>query len=114
MSTSSYEGEKRASPIFYLALNERASSSCSRIPKKIERYYLNNDCQGVYFTRQEARCMAYFLSGLTHAQTAKRMRLAIATISQYCVFMQRKLGCYSKSELIGKVKNTEFLLTNPF
>ena len=89
-----------------ICANEKTSTlKCSYTSK---RYYLGNNFPGIYFTRQEARCMVYFLQGLSNQKTAQAIGLSIGTVSCYSINMRRKLLCKRKKDLIEKILNTEF------
>ena len=74
-----------------------------------KRYYLGNKYPGVYFTSQEARCMVYFLQGLSNAKIGKILQLSTKTVGYYCSRMRLKVCCRTKLMLAELVKATDFM-----
>ena len=75
----------------------------------VKSYLLGGKHGSVYFTRREAECMLNIMKGRTIPQVAQTLSLSPRTIEYYINNMKIKLHCISKSELIQKVFDSEFL-----
>jgi len=62
----------------------------------------------VHLTPREAECMELILCGKTNGQVGKALKLSPRTVEYYVGNLKHKLNCRSKSELIGKVRDTPF------
>lgn len=74
-----------------------------------QRYALGPPLDDQYFTYREAQCMVLFINGKTVDKVAERLSLSPRTVEYYLNNMKSKLKCRSKSELIGRVMQTQFL-----
>lgn len=84
--------------------------------KKLKaQYFLGGKYSDIHLTLQEARCMICFLKGMTHQQTAQKLKLSLGTVSSYSENMKRKLNFYSKKEMVKFISQTDFVqyLRNP-
>jgi DNA-binding CsgD family transcriptional regulator len=61
----------------------------------------------VYFSAREVQCALLFMQGKTILQTGKLLNLSPRTIEFYLNHMKRKLNCRLKSELIGKIMQSD-------
>jgi DNA-binding CsgD family transcriptional regulator len=77
--------------------------------EKPRQYKLGKPFKGIYFTTREAECMALLLQQNTYKQIAKKLNLSIRTVEFYSLNLKAKLRCNSISELINKVKLTDFM-----
>jgi DNA-binding CsgD family transcriptional regulator len=75
----------------------------------VKHYHLGNLYPDIYFTRQEARCMFYFLQGFTNQQVGGYLGLSDRTVGSYASNMQRKLRLRNKKKMIEIIKQTDFL-----
>ncbi len=73
------------------------------------RVYLGQSYPQVYFTQRETQCILLLLKGYTMRQVAIFLKLSARTVEYYTKNMKRKLQCRTKSELIGKVLDSEFM-----
>ncbi len=76
--------------------------------KPQERYYLDDEQQEDYLTRQEARCMVCFLRGMTVKATADMLELSPRTVEYYVNNMKKRLSCSSKYDLVRLVIESKF------
>lgn len=74
-----------------------------------KRYYLGSKFPGLYLSWQEARCVFYFIQGLTHIQTSQVMHISHRTISSYTHNMKLKLCCRNKDELVRLIMDSDFM-----
>lgn len=77
--------------------------------ESVKHYYLGSAYPGMYLTPQEARCMFYFLQGLTNQQVGRLLGLSDRTVGSYANNMQRKLRLRNKKKMIEAIKKTDFL-----
>ncbi len=77
--------------------------------KRFKKYPLGENYPGIYFTEREAQTVFYFLYGRTTVEVATILGLSRRTIEFYVKNMKAKLNCRLKSELIYKVRSSEFL-----
>lgn len=68
---------------------------------------LGENYPGVYFSAREAQCALLFMQGKTILQTGKLLNLSPRTVEFYLNHMKRKLNCHLKSELIGKIMQSD-------
>ena len=73
------------------------------------RYGLGNRYGQAYFTKRESECMVLLLKGKTIDNVATEFNLSPRTIEFYVNNMKSKVGCRTKSELIGLVYASEFI-----
>lgn len=73
------------------------------------RYGLGERYAQVYFTKRESECMVLLLKGKTIDNVAMVLNLSPRTIEFYIKNMKSKVGCRTKSELIGLVCASEFI-----
>lgn len=85
------------------------STPASSKTRKLRTYNLGKNCEGVSFTQREAECMLQILQGRTISQTGHALALSPRTVEFYIKNMKIKLKCRTKSELIGKVLNSDFM-----
>ena len=71
-------------------------------------YNLGEKFKDICFSRREAECMMYLLSGKGTIGIAKRLGLSPRTIEFYIRNMKKKLNCHSKFELIDLVMDSDF------
>ncbi len=62
----------------------------------------------IRLTPREAECMDLILDGKTNGQVGEHLKLSSRTVEYYVGNLKQKLHCRSKSELIGKVRETVF------
>jgi|SRR5262249_14471044 len=89
-----------------LIKDTRATLVISR--PKPKKYWLGEKYPGVYFTEREAQTISHFFHGKTIVEVAKMLNLSHRTIEFYLKNMKLKLNCRFKSELMGKVVESEF------
>lgn len=71
-------------------------------------YFLGKNFPGIYLTQREAECMLNFLKRKTVTEAALELNLSPRTVEFYLKNMKTKLECKSKSELIHKVRESDF------
>lgn len=79
---------------------EAHQEAYTKVSRKIERYYLTEDTNQWYLTRQEALCMLYILQGYTMKATAKELALSPRTVEFYFKRIREKFGCKTRTELL--------------
>ncbi len=79
----------------------------------MKRYYLGDEFPGIYLTERQAQCMAHFILGCSNRKVATLLDLSPRTIDAYTVDLKKKLGCYFKSQLVEKIKQTPFMEAVP-
>lgn len=79
--------------------------------KKIEhkKFFLGSPYENIYFTGREAQVMVYLIQGKTIGAAAAILNLSPRTIEFYVKNMKSKLACRTKSELIGKIFESDFI-----
>lgn len=76
-----------------------------------KRYYLDPPFEKAYLTEREAFCMARLLRNKTYAEIAQELHISPRTVEFYTNNMKAKLSCFSKSDLIRRIGQTNFLKT---
>jgi DNA-binding CsgD family transcriptional regulator len=89
--------------------NKSGSNKSEKRKRKMKSYLLGDKYPGVALTQREAECMVQFLKGKTVNKTALALQLSPRTVEFYLKNMKRKLNCQTKSELIGKIVETDFM-----
>ncbi len=74
-----------------------------------KRFYLGNAYLGIYLTQQEARCLYYFLQGMTTIETSAAMGISTITVHFYSCNIRSKIPCSSRKELLELVTKTDFI-----
>lgn len=77
-------------------------------PKNSESYFLAESFPGIYLTQREAECMLNFLEEKTVTEAASHLNLSPRTVEFYLKNMKVKLECKTKSELVHKVRESDF------
>lgn len=72
-------------------------------------YNLGEQHAFIYLTSREAECVVCLLRGKTFNEAARMLKLSPRTIEFYVKNMKIKLNCKSRSELIEKILNSEFV-----
>lgn len=80
-----------------------------RSKKKIKKSYPVGTLNKAVFTAREAQCMVLLLKGKTIAKVAEILKLSARTVEFYLKKMKEKIGCNSKSELIGIIAESDFM-----
>ena len=89
---------------------KRANKTSGRKRKEqMKVYHLGNKHPKLYFTQREAECMLNLIKGRTISTTATALELSARTVEFYVNNMKRKLDCRTKSDLIQKVLETDFM-----
>lgn len=76
--------------------------------KNSESYFLGTNFPGIYLTQREAECMLNFLEERTVSEAALILNLSPRTVEFYLKNMKVKLECKTKSELVHKVRESDF------
>jgi DNA-binding CsgD family transcriptional regulator len=77
--------------------------------RRFKKYPLGESYPGIYFTEREAQTIFHFLYGRTTVEVAEILGLSRRTIEFYVKNMKIKLNCRLKSELVCKVRGSEFM-----
>lgn len=77
--------------------------------RTMKNYFLGEKYTGIAFTRRESECMVQMLKGKTISKVATTLKLSPRTVEFYLKKMKNKLECRTKSELIEKVLDSDFL-----
>lgn len=93
---------------------EKISSKLAVIKREYRRYsvgvyHLGEKQNHIYFTRREAECMVELLKGKTNAEIARVLNLSPRTVEFYLKNMKCKLKCRTRTSLVEKVLNSEFM-----
>jgi DNA-binding CsgD family transcriptional regulator len=75
----------------------------------MKNYYLGKNYPDLYFSHQEARCVLYFLKGLTEKEIGELTHLSPRTIDFYVRNIYAKILCNTKEELLKKIVETDFI-----
>lgn len=92
--------------------NQQGSNTMSKNTKPKpprKKYFLGDKYPRVYFGPREAQCMRYALKGKTIPGIAVSLALSPRTVEYYFQKMRWKLKCRTKSELIERILETDFL-----
>lgn len=100
-------------------LNQRKDPNCTGYPstapkaskpkpKTSESHFLGKNFPGIYLTPREAECMMNFLEEKTVPEAAVYLNLSPRTVEFYLKNMKIKLECKTKSELINKIRESDF------
>ena len=73
------------------------------------RYKLGAEYGNTYFTKREAECMKWLLTGETHRSIAVILKLSPRSVEYYVNNMKTKLGCRTQCQLIDLVRASEFM-----
>lgn len=90
---------------------KRKNSAKKRV---IKSYPIGEPYPGLFFTQREAQSIFLILRGKTVAKTAIVLGLSVRTVEFYVKKMKNKLNCRTKSELIEKVLQSEFMKNADF
>ena len=88
---------------FYRILSHRLGNQDE--PLKLEENYLLNK-----LSKREKEILKLFLNGYTSAQVAEALDLSRRTVEYYLVNLKNKLNCASKSEIIIKAIENQWVL----
>lgn len=77
--------------------------------KKLKNYYLGNDYPGVYFTQREMDCLVHLIEGHTVSSAAAILELSPRTVEFYVKNMRMKMGLPTKSALVKKIREMDFV-----
>ncbi len=72
-------------------------------------YYVDPPYDGVYFTQREAECLFYLMRGMTIVATAAMLELSPRTVEFYVKNMRIKMNALSKSDLLDRLHEVDFL-----
>jgi DNA-binding CsgD family transcriptional regulator len=89
---------------------EKATRALRRVKSasRYKRVYLGDRHPGIYLTEQEAKCMYYFLQGMSESLAGQAMGLSSRTVNFYSSNVRMKLGCKSRKELVTIIRQTDF------
>jgi DNA-binding CsgD family transcriptional regulator len=76
--------------------------------KIIQRYYLNEPYQQVYFTYQEARCLLHCKRNSRYKAISQALNISERTVEFYLKNMREKLKCKTKKDLLKVTEKGEF------
>jgi DNA-binding CsgD family transcriptional regulator len=76
---------------------------------KSKKYYLGDQYKDIYFTQRQIECMVLFLQNKTNEEVGVIMGISKKTVEAHSIKMKEKLNCFSKKELIEKIKETDFM-----
>jgi DNA-binding CsgD family transcriptional regulator len=104
-------------PHYVLAFsNKKESSSRSDLKKSKKKskrskksYSLGGKYPSIKFTPREADCMWHLMMGKTIIKVGLVLKLSPRTVEYYVSKMRYKLNCRTKSDLIEKVVDSDFL-----
>ncbi len=88
---------------------EQKKSSGRMRKENMKTYPLGSKYPNLYFTQREAECMMNLIKGRTISTTASALELSSRTVEFYVNNIKRKLNCRTKSDLIQKVLETDFM-----
>jgi DNA-binding NarL/FixJ family response regulator len=80
-----------------------------KAPALLKKYGLGKAFPEVFLTRREAQVAFHLTQGLSVAKVAETLNLSRRTVEFYVNNMKCKLSCKSKSELVMKIMQSEFL-----
>lgn len=109
---SQQDGENN---IFLLNESKQTTGEERLLTKKIKRnrpsrsYYLDPPYENVYFTQREAECLYYLMRGMTIVATATILELSPRTVEFYVKNMRIKMNAMSKSDLLDRLHEVNFL-----
>ena len=72
-------------------------------------YYVDSPYDDVYFTQREAECLFYLMRGMTIVATASMLELSPRTVEFYVKNMRIKMNALSKSDLLDRLHEVDFL-----
>lgn len=81
----------------------------TNVKKPAKTYALGPKYQNINLTPQESECMKLAIRGKTIPKIATALNLSPRTVEFYFGKMRKKLQCSTKSELIEKVIESDFL-----
>lgn len=74
-----------------------------------KQYFLKHNGEKYGFSKRETQCLFYMLRGLSANKISKILCLSKRTIETYFENIKNKMGCSTKSEVIGKSIDEGFL-----
>jgi DNA-binding CsgD family transcriptional regulator len=88
---------------------KRTAKYRKTLANRRKKYPLGKPYPKVQFSRREMQCILLLLQGRTLRKAAQTLKLSPRTVEFYVHKMKYKLKCKTKSELIEKVLESEFL-----
>lgn len=76
--------------------------------KVIQRYYLSEPYEKVYFTYQEARCLLHCKKNSRYRAISQALNISERTVEFYLKNMRSKLSCKTKKELLNVTEKGKF------
>jgi DNA-binding NarL/FixJ family response regulator len=102
--TATYQFIHRKTKGSKAAMSENTKPTTPR-----KRYLLGDKYPNIAFSYQEAECMRQALKGKTIPGIAAALELSPRTVEYYFQKMRLKLKCHTKSELVEKVLESDFV-----
>jgi DNA-binding CsgD family transcriptional regulator len=92
---------------YLISPSSKRAKKASPWPSK--KYRLGEKFSDTYFTQRQADCMLHLIKGQTIKSIADTLKLSPRTIESYIREMKKKVGCKTRSELVGTVLESDFL-----
>jgi len=83
-------------------------SDIKKTIKIIQRYYLDEPFEAIYFTFQEARCLLRCKINSRYKAISQALSISERTVEFYLKNMRRKLNCKTKRDLLKKSEEGQF------
>lgn len=73
------------------------------------KYTITGKRGTIVFTRREVTCIIYLFRGETAKEMARRMYVSHRTVESHLLKIRKKIGCFSRSQLISYIFDSDFL-----
>lgn len=77
----------------------------------VSKNKVSNTIKNNQLTKRQLECLYYLVKGMTAAQIADEIFLSKRTVESYMVILKHKLNCNSRSELINKAWEFDYIKT---
>ena len=79
------------------------------VHQHVDHYKLGKQHPGAYLTGREAECVTLLLEGYSDEKISRLLHVSPRTIEYYLRKVKEKMHCKSKTEIVDKVKQTNFM-----
>ena len=76
--------------------------------KVVQRYYLSEPYEEIYFTTQEAKCLLHCKKNSRYRSISQALNISERTVEFYLKNMRSKLSCKTKKELLKVTEQGKF------
>ena len=81
---------------------------------RLKQYHLDGEFKGVVLSAREIDVISCLLQGMTSEETGNTIHLSARTVEDYLAAIRNKFGVKSKSKLVQKLLQSDFISYIPF